>query len=239
MCIRDRDETWADKIWFSLLSRLPLINLIVSWSGEFKGKIDFEAIPEIKIINTILGLVKKSFDDREITNKDYYRAIEGMLILLGVAGTKQVSQIIVAPDFAGFGSIGDDLGLTYDPRRNHQKALDAIQAFDGEIGDNDIEALAQTAYGYDYKTGDAQYKANKRVELTKYVAVTGKFGTEDEFVNLLLGKRNNNEVKGYVAESDFDDKKILDYSRPVYRFGTNYDTMSRELRDQLLSLIHI
>ena len=232
----DEDETWTEKLWAETIGRLPLSSLFIDYDGSFKGKIDTESLPEIKAANRVLKLLGKAIDsEKEATTKDIYNAARGTLEIFGVGGTGQVSQIITAPDIMGLGSIGDQFGLVYHGDTNHERRVEVIKNFKGEITGNDLDTIAERIYRDKYTDGDAHYKANKRAELIKYVAFMEKY-PDDEFVLTVLGKKNNNEVKAYVATNNLTRDEIHEYAKKVNKFGVDNDIIKSTLRSELIAI---
>lgn len=232
----EEEKRWYEKLYASTLGRIPLSNWFTDFDGELKDEIAIDH-PAIESVNDVFKLLSKlAKGEKEATNKDIYKAVKGGLTVFGVPGTQQAHQIITAPDIAGLGSIGEDFNLTYDARNNHQKRIDAIAAFEGEIGENDIETLTAEVHGKDYEEGDATYKANKRAEMVEYVAFTQKFGVDDKFVDVALNKKNNNEVRGYVASSGLTEKEIKEYSKSIKLFGVENDIVASALTKELLAI---
>lgn len=236
----EEEKSWLEKWFVSAIGRLPAINYLIKYDGEFTGEvnIDHPAIQATdRVLNLLAGLAASATEEKElgdISPKDVYQAARGLLTLLGVAGTQQLHQILTAPEIAGFKGIGMDLGIAFDDRTNVEKRADVTaEVFkSGEpLTEATITQVAEQVYGKDYKEGDAQYRADKNLEVIKELTVREAYGFEDEFVNTVLGKKSNNEVKAYVAANEVDLKA---YSRPLKQFGVTTELLSDQLIKELM-----
>lgn len=237
----DEEKTWLEKWFVSAIGRLPAINYLIKYDGEFTGEvnIDHPAIQATdRVLNLLAGLTEAATsEDKGVTDislKDVYQAARGALTLLGVAGTQQLHQILTAPEIAGYKGIGMDLGIAYDDRTNVEKRADVTaEVFkSGEpLTEATITQVAEKVYGKDYIEGDAQYRADKNMEVIKELTIREVYGFEDGFVNAVLAKKSNNEVKAYVAGNDVDLKA---YNRPLKKFGVTTELLSDQLTKELM-----
>jgi hypothetical protein len=101
--------------------------------------------------------------------------------------------------------------------------------------------LTTEIYKDDYTDGGIDYQTDKRTEVAKEVALRQAFGFEDGFVNAVLAKKNNNEVKNYFARTVYgivaDPRDFLEpYTTPQTLLGEKYALMSDELEKDLEEL---
>ena len=62
-----------------------------------------------------------------------------------------------------------------------------------------------------------------------------KYGYDDAFINVVLSKEKNADVKAYVALNGVD---LKNYVKPVEKFGLRQDVISDQLRDELKAIIN-
>lgn len=231
----DEEETWMDKIIRGFKGRIPLSGYVYDWSGEFDGlRINNPGIEAVSRALIAVYNIREDIKDpdKEVTAKDVYDAIKHTMVVSGVPGTQQVNQIIKAPRTG----IGQNLGVSYDDRKNSEKRVDTIKPMleEGkEISADDIETIAAKVYGSDYTDGDIQYRTDKKAEVIREVALRNKFGFDNEFVNVVLAKDSNNEVKAYFAANPED---LKDYRKPVKMFGLDNSLMSDTLYKELMRI---
>lgn len=228
----DDDDTWYKKLWASTVGRVPLSNWFLDFDGNLKDKIALDH-PAAKSANDVFNVISDFANSDDITNKEIYNAVKGLMVLFGVAGTQQIHQLVTAPDIAGLGSIGEDLGLTYDQRTLQEKQSEKLQEVmgKGDVKEADIESIAADIYGKNYDEKGVEYRTGKNMEVMQEVAFRQKWGFEDEFLNINLNKKSNNDVKAYYATHDVN---LKDYSRPVEAFGTRYELLSDQLTKELM-----
>lgn len=223
--------------WFvSALGRIPAINYLVTYAGEFTGELNFsESLPLAQSFERILNLIKE-VGEGDADRKDFYQGARGLLTMLGVSGTQQLHQILTAPDIAGMGSIGMDLGIAYDDRLLTEKLDDVTReviAPDRELTDADIEAIGRRVYGADYDERGVEYRVGKNKEIIERLAIRQQFGYDDEFVNINFNKKSNDDVKAYFASSDMTQADLTQYRKPVRLFGVDNSLISTQLYKEL------
>lgn len=231
----DEDETFLKKMLIGALGRIPGSGYFFNFSGEFEGvrtnnpaiEAFSRALESANDIRTALFA-----EDEKVDNKDIYNVVKSVMTLLGVAGTQQTHQILTAPDVAGMGSIGRNLQISYDDRTNAEKREDVVGDYleGGTISAETIDEIARKVYGSDYTDGGVEYRASKKAEVIREVALRQEFGFDNEFVNVNLQKKNNNEVKAYYAANPEELKK---YRKPVKLFGVDNTLMSDQLYKEL------
>lgn len=225
----DEDKGWISKWFTSAIGRLPMINYFIKYDGEFTGEINFDH-PAFQAVNRVLNALKKN---TEASTKDIYQATRGILTLLGVAGTQQLHQVLTAPDILGLGSIGMDLGISYDDRTLQEKQTDTLKdrMADGTpISESEIETLASSIYGKNYDEKGVEYRTGKNAELIREIALRQQYGFDDGFVDVNMNKDSNNDVKAYFATHDVN---LEDYRRPVKAYGVDNTLMSDQLYKEL------
>lgn len=229
----DEEQTLFGKWFVSALGRLPFTSYFITYVGEFDGKINFsESLPVVQSYERILTALN-DLGEGDADIKDAYNATRGILTLFGVAGTQQLHQILTAPDILGLGSVGMDLGIAWDDRTLDEKRADAIEtrmANEQPIAESEIETIAAQVYGKNYEEKGVSYRTEKNAEVIREIAIRGKWGFDDGFVNVNMSKKSNDDVKAYVATNDVDLKA---YRRPIKMYGMESTLMSDVLYKQL------
>lgn len=229
----EEDERgYFTKLFAAGLNRIPGIGFVMSYDGSFDGSFQINN-PAAQAGNDIYKFIVDFFKG-EADARDTYKATKGLSTLLGVPGTAQTNQILTAPRFG----IGDELNIRYDDRKNSEKRESYIQPVveSGEpITAETIEDLAEKIYGKDYTEGGVQYRTDKKAEIIKEIAMREKYGYDDAFINVVLSKEKNADVKAYVALNGVD---LKNYVKPVEKFGLRQDVISDQLRDELKAIIN-
>ncbi len=228
----DEEKSWLDKFFTSFISRLPAINYIMSYDGEFSGKVDIQH-PSLDAIEATLNLLNKAVDEeKDIDQKDIYKFAKNVLMIAGLGGTQQLNQILTAPDILGMGGL--DLGLGYDDRTNAEKRSEKVQSFlekNQEPTKEDITELAKDIYD-EYEKKGVSYQTEKNNEIIAEIAYAKEYGSEDEFLNVNLNKKTNAEVKAYIARNS-DNIKLSEYRKTISLLGEKNRVLSDDLYKEL------
>lgn len=240
----DEDEqSFLRKMFNSAIGRIPAIGFIVAFDGTVSGKIAANN-PVIEAFNANLTALVETAEG-DLQAKEAYKAIKGMLTLLGIPATQQIHQILTAPDIAGLGSIGMNFGISYDARKNAEKQRDAVMPlFDNnaspELNQDTLAKLTEEVYGTDYTKADIDKKKEKEAALRRQFAIAQEFGFDDPFVNAVLEKTNNNEVKQAFIEqfNTFSNPNaaLSRYGRPIRVMGEQEKLLSDELESELRAI---
>jgi hypothetical protein len=224
------DRDYFTKLFASGLNRIPGIGFVMSYDGSFDGSFQINN-PAVQAGNDIYKFLVDFFKG-EADARDTYKATKGLSTLLGVPGTAQTNQIINADRFG----IGDSLNVSYDDRKNSEKREAYIQPViesKEPITAETIEDLAEKIYGKDYTEGSIQYRTDKKAEVIKEIAIREKYGYDDGFINAILAKEKNADVKAYFARNEVD---LKNYIKPVEKFGLRQDVLSDQLLDELKAI---
>lgn len=226
----DDDEPWWKRYFASFMGRIPGAGYLVGWDGNIEGlRVNNPTVEAAsKAVKSTVSLFKDG-----ATMKEAYDATKSTLVLLGFPGAQQLHQFLTAPDVFGLGSIGRELGISYDDRRNAERRVDEIRPLiesKADITTDTIEKIAADVYGKDYIEGDIGYKTGKKAEVIREVALRQKYGFEDSLVNVALDKNSNNDVKAVYAANPVD---LDQYKRPVELFGVQNSLFSDQLYKEL------
>lgn len=240
----DEDEqSFLRKMFNSAIGRIPAIGFIVAFDGTVSGKIAANN-PVIEAVNANLTALVETAEG-DLQAKEAYKAIKGMLTLLGIPATQQIHQILTAPDILGLGSIGMNFGISYDARKIAEKQRDAVMPlFDNnaspELNQDTLAKLAEEVYGTDYTKADIDKKKEKEAALRRQFAIAQEFGFDDPFVNAVVEKTNNNEVKQAFIEqfNTFSNPNaaLSRYGRPIRVMGEQEKLLSDELEKELRAI---
>lgn len=237
------EQSFLRKMFNSAIGRIPAIGFVVAFDGTVTGKLAANN-PVIQAINANLTAIVET-SQGDLSAKEAYNAIKGMLVLLGIPATQQIHQILTAPDIFGLGSIGRNLNISYDDRKIAIKQREAVMPLfadnaSPEITDETVSKLAEKVYGEDYTDADIDKKNEKEAAIRRQIAVAQEFGFDDPFVNAVMEKTNNNEVKqAFIEQLDSfsnPNASIARYSRNLRVMGENEKLLSDELEKELKAI---